>query len=48
MITNSLANAKSKDEERLDNIEKNKDVSDALVSIDESQRQALINSMKGN
>ena len=47
MITANSENAKSKDEERLENIEKNKDLSDALVSIDESQRFALINAMKG-
>ena len=48
MITANGINVKSKDEERLENIEKNKDLSDALISIDESQRQALINAMKGN
>lgn len=37
---------KSKDEERLENIEKNKDLDAALVSIDEAQRHALINAMK--
>lgn len=47
MITANGMNMKSKDEERLENIEKNKDLSDALVSIDESQRQALIQAMKG-
>ncbi len=47
MITSNGINAKSKDEERLENIEKNKDLSDALISIDESQRQALISAMKG-
>jgi superfamily II DNA/RNA helicase len=46
MITSSTDSVKSKDEERLENIEKNKDLSDALVSIDNSQRQALINAMK--
>ena len=46
MITSNFDNIRSKDEERLENIEKNKDVSDALVSIDSSQRQALINAMK--
>lgn len=48
MITANGINAKSKDEERLDNIEKNKDLSDALISINEAQRQALITAMKGN
>lgn len=47
MITANGIDIKSKDEERLENIEKNKDLSDALVSIDESQRQALIQAMKG-
>ena len=47
LITASTNNVRSKDEERLENIEKNKDLSDALVSIDESQRQALINAMEG-
>lgn len=47
MITANGMDMKSKDEERLENIEKNKDLSDALVSIDESQRQALIQAMKG-
>lgn len=47
MITANGIHAKSKDEERLENIEKNKDLSDALISIDEAQRQALISAMKG-
>jgi superfamily II DNA/RNA helicase len=47
MITSNSDSVKSKDEERLENIEKNKDLSNALVSIDESQRQALIQAMKG-
>lgn len=46
MITSSTAKAKSKDEERLDNIRKNQDVTDSLVSIDEAQRVALIEAMK--
>lgn len=47
MITANGMNMKSKDEERLENIEKNKDLSDALISIiDEAQRQALIQAMK--
>jgi superfamily II DNA/RNA helicase len=46
MITANGIHAKSKDEERLENIEKNKDLSDALISIDEAQRQALITAMK--
>lgn len=48
LITENRGNIISKDEERLNNIEKNKDLNDALISIDESQRQALINTMKGN
>jgi SNF2 family DNA or RNA helicase len=46
MITANGMNMKSKDEERLENIEKNKDLSDALISIDTAQRQALIQAMK--
>ena len=47
MITSNTPNVKSKDVERLENIEKNKDLSDALISINEAQRQALITAMKG-
>ena len=47
MITSSSNNAKSKDEERLENIENNKDLSDALISLDDSQSIALQNAMKG-
>lgn len=47
MITMSTFHAKSKDEERLQNIINNQDLTDALVSIDEAQREALINAMKG-
>ena len=47
MITLSTDKARSKDEERLENIAKNADLTDALVSIDEAQRQALIDAMKG-
>lgn len=46
MITEDGANVRSKDIERLENIEKNKDLTDALVNIDESQRQALIKAQK--
>lgn len=46
MITKSVDNIKSKDEERLENIMKNQNVTDALVSIDEAQRIALIEAMK--
>ena len=47
MITDNSAKANSKDIERLENINKNRDLTDALVSIDEAQREALINAMKG-
>lgn len=46
MITNSTGKANSKDEERLQNILNNQDLTDALVSIDEAQRVALVNAMK--
>ena len=46
MITSDGNNARSKDIERLENIANNQDVTDALVTIDESQRKALINAMK--
>lgn len=46
MITNSSNKANSKDEERLQNILNNQDLTDALVSIDEAQRVALVNAMK--
>lgn len=45
MITSSTDKVKSKDEERLENIVKNKDLTDALVSIDEAQRAALVKAM---
>lgn len=45
MVTESTDKARSKDEERLENIEQNKDLTDALVSIDEAQRQALVKAM---
>lgn len=47
-ITNDSIKAKSKDEERLNNINNNQNLTDALVSIDESQRIALINQMQNN
>lgn len=47
MITMSTDKAHSKDEERLENIQNNQNLTDALVNIDESQRQALIQAMKG-
>lgn len=46
MITESIGNVKSKDEERLENIQKNQNVTDALVSINEAQRKSLIEAMK--
>lgn len=46
MITNNSSKANSKDEERLQNILNNQDLTDALVSIDEAQRVALVNAMK--
>ena len=46
MITLSTPKANSKDIERLENINKNQDLTDALVSIDDAQREALINAMK--
>jgi Mg/Co/Ni transporter MgtE len=45
MITTSTDKANSKDEERLQNIVKNQDLTDALVSLDEAQQKALINAM---
>ncbi len=48
MITSSTEKARSKDEERLQNILNNQDLTDALVTIDEAQRQALVNAMKGS
>lgn len=46
MITNSTGKANSKDEERLQNILNNQDLTDALISIDEAQRKALIDAMR--
>lgn len=46
MITNSTGKANSKDEERLQNILNNQDLTDALVSINEAQRKALIDAMR--
>ncbi len=47
MITKSTPRTHSKDEERLMNIQNNQNVTDALISLDEAQRQALIEAMKG-
>ena len=46
MITTSTEKAHSKDEERLQNIENNQDLEDALISIDDSQRKSLIKTMQ--
>lgn len=46
MITNSTNHAKSKDEERLENISKNADLTDALVSLTQEQSIALQDAMK--
>lgn len=48
MITKSVGDIRSKDEERLENIAKNQNVTDALVSIDEAQRKYLIEAMKNS
>lgn len=45
MITTSTDKANSKDEERLQNIVKNQDLTDALVSLSPEQQKALINAM---
>lgn len=46
MITEGLPGYKSKDEERLENIARTTDLTDALVTIDEAQRNALVKAMK--
>ena len=46
MITNSTSRAKSKDEERLENIANNANLTDALVSLSIEQSIALQNAMK--
>ena len=45
MITDNSDIVKSKDIERLDNIEKNKNLTGALVELDDAQRNAIINEM---
>ena len=45
MITEDGVNYKSKDIERLENIRRNEEMSSALIDIDESQREALLNAM---
>ena len=46
LITNSSNGVKSKDEERLENIEKTKNIDDALIGASVAQRAALINAIK--
>lgn len=46
MITKSSDKAYSKDEERLRNIMNNQNLTDALVTLDDSQREALMAAMK--
>lgn len=46
LITANGVNAKSKDEERLEKIEKDKNLTGALIELDESQKQAMIAEMK--
>lgn len=46
MITQGNDNVRSKDEERLENIKNNQNVTDAFVSINEAQRVALVEAMK--
>jgi hypothetical protein len=45
MITEDGVKYKSKDIERLENIRRNEEMSSALIDIDESQREALLNAM---
>jgi len=45
-ITSDSSKVRSKDEERLENIENTKDVTTALIELDESQKEALMNEMK--
>jgi len=46
MITSDSIKAKSKDVERLTNISNNQNLTDALISIDESQRISLLQAMQ--
>ena len=48
VIVYNLITDGSKDVERWENIERNKDLEGALVSVDEAQQEALINAMKNN
>lgn len=47
IIVYNLLTANSKDTERWDNIQKNKDLEGALVNINQVQQQALLNEMNG-
>ena len=44
----NLLTENSKDEERWENIQKNRDLEGALINVDAIQQQTLINSMKGS
>ncbi len=46
VIVYNLLTEGSKDVERWENIERNKDLEGALISVDEAQQEALINAMK--
>lgn len=46
IICYNMISEDSKDVERMENIRRNMDMTDALVNIDEAQRTALINAMK--
>ena len=48
VIVYNLLTEKSKDIERWENIERNKNLEGALVNIDEEQQKTLINAMKNN
>lgn len=48
VIVYNLLTDNSKDTERWENIERNKNLEGALVSVDEAQQEALINAMKNN
>lgn len=46
VVVYNLITESSKDEERWENIERNKNLEGALISVDEAQQEALINAMK--
>lgn len=48
VIVYNLLTENSKDTERWENIERNKNLEGALISVDEAQQEALINAMKNN